>query len=119
MTLDRLQRRYGWTDEQILRLPYARFRQLARVAAEQEAKEQRRFLQALAVQAYLVNPPVEGDQPWTLKRYLRELGLYDPEPPMTEEQRRRAVQRSLEIAERARQALAAGLYRRVEPEEVS
>ena len=119
MTIDRLQHRYGWTDEQILRLPYARFRQLAQVAAEQEAKEQRRLMQTLAVHAYLVNPPMDGDRPWPLRRYLRELGLDDPEPPMTEDERRKAVERAIAIAERARQAMAAGLYRRVTPEEVS
>lgn len=39
VNIDRIQRRYGYNDEYILEIPFARFKEISKLAAELEAEE--------------------------------------------------------------------------------
>ncbi|MED4914297.1 hypothetical protein [Parageobacillus thermoglucosidasius] len=79
--IDRIQRRYGWTDEYVTRvLPYARLRQLMEDTArweQEEIRERYRQQAFISWQSYnLLSSMFNKDaEPLTFGEYLNLLGL--------------------------------------------
>lgn len=98
-----IQSRYGWTDDQVLSLPYARFREILDIVIKAREREQRdRMVEAAFVgwQGYLGWPKGKGKQPMTFQKWLSSMGLVDRQKAPSAVERERTIQRARETAER-------------------
>ncbi len=90
--IDRIQRRYGWTDEYVTKvLPYARLRQLMEDTArweQEEIRERYRQQAFISWQSYnLLSSMFNKDaEPLTFGEYLNLLGLGDKAADHSEEE---------------------------------
>jgi len=72
-TIELIQSRYGWSDEYILSLPYARFIQIAMLIAEAKTRESKERMVDAAFIAWLLNP--KGHKKF--KDYLKSIKMLD------------------------------------------
>lgn len=70
-----IQARYGWTDQQILDLPYARLMELAEVTSRKLVEEQRQRHRELAFLGWQFHASQPGVKPMRLGEWLEMLGL--------------------------------------------
>jgi hypothetical protein len=101
-----LQARYGWTDADILAMPFLRFQQASRIAAEQTLNEHRRQMEAnafLGWQQYLCNPFRDG-KPMEFAEYRESLGLgrEDGKQSLPDVDAKTAIARAEKILAKAR-----------------
>lgn len=77
---DLIQHRYGFTDEQILKLPYARFMDVVQIATKVRQEEVKQGYKEAAFQAYLQGggQTEEGQEPLSFQQYLVKIGLEEP-----------------------------------------
>lgn len=98
--VDLIQSRYGWTDQEVLDLPYARFREILEVVVDAVGQEKRdRMVEAAFIgwQGYLGWPKAKGRQPMQFRRWLSQMGLEDkPEPP-SEAERTRTILKARDV----------------------
>lgn len=93
---DRIQRRYGWTDDVILNLPFARLLQINRIIAKSELEEfKERYFLALR-QCF----PWEAKENETFKDYLKRVGYFDKDDVEDKFDLESEKERALKIAER-------------------
>lgn len=78
-------------------IPYTRFLQLARVAAQERAREQRDELRCAALigyQYYLCQPLEKGKRHKTFAQWQKMIGLVDAEPQLSDEQKEQIRQQA-------------------------
>lgn len=98
--IDLVQARYGLTDEQVFKIPYARLLQKAKLAAQAE----RRRWELVA----RITFPWEAKEHETFVEYLRRLGLMPKPKPLTREELEEEKRRALQIAEEITAMFQAG-----------
>jgi hypothetical protein len=77
-SLDLISERYGWTEEEISKLPYARFAQILRIVAEAKRDEWRdswRKPAFLGWLNYLLVPTSKGSHKLGLEKWYTSFGL--------------------------------------------
>ncbi len=100
-----MQARYGWTDEYVVGMPYARFVQVSRVlteALQEEQDEQYKLAAYIGWQDYYTQMMVWGKrgQPVkSFKQWLIDQGLHEPERRLTEEEEREIERYALSAGE--------------------
>lgn len=93
---DRIQKRYGWTDDVILNIPIARLMQINRVIAKNEQEEfKERYLFVLR-QCF----PWEAKENETFNDYLKRCGYFSNEQNGEHIDVESEKERALKIAER-------------------
>ncbi|GEM88185.1 hypothetical protein [Meiothermus granaticius] len=101
-----IQARYGWTDAEILALPYSRFAQLARVVMEAKAREVRLADRRAAFIGWQIAGALGASS--SFGEYLEALGLAgDPieaDVEMSPEEIQAEKERAFENARRALEA---------------
>jgi hypothetical protein len=77
-----IQARYGWTDDEVLSRPYARFVQIMEAMSKNMAQEAK----SRAIDgAWIAWQTGRFEVPLTFKDYLEKMGLADPPEVMTAE----------------------------------
>lgn len=95
---------YGWHDEYILQMPYARLVQIARTIGEAKADEVRDEYQRAAYigwQNYLTQMMVWGGKkkPKDFKQWLVSMKLAAPDKPLTPEEEQQIQEQAIQDAE--------------------
>lgn len=60
VAIDRISRRYGYTDEHVLSIPYARFKELSQLTAELEQEEVKMQFKQHSLVAWKVTETIKG-----------------------------------------------------------
>lgn len=93
--IDAIQARYGWRDEEVLALPYARFIEVLDVIREargQEQEEQMQMGSFIAWQIYASTPRPKGSKgPIGFRSWLQKLHLLPANKTSTEQARAQAI----------------------------
>jgi hypothetical protein len=69
-----IQARYGWTDDEVLEIPFERFQQLLRVASRALAKQKKDAFEYAAFTGW--HTIASKELPW--QKYRKDLGLDKP-----------------------------------------
>ena len=104
---DSIQSRYGWTDDYILSLPYARFIEIAEISGKEIQKEKRERMEEVLLvgyQFYLTQPRIneKKKQKISWKKWKESFGLKDE--ALNEEERQAEIRRAYESAEAVKKA---------------
>ena len=99
--VDAIQHRYGWTDEEVCRLPYARFRRIGRLIARSNREEARERLRDGAWIAFQMGAGGE----MTFGEYLDKMGLGERKPEPKPVTAKDAIAKAEAILEKARERI--------------
>lgn len=104
--VDVIQHRYGWTDEEILRLPYGRLVEISEVASQEIGKEKRGRMEEVALlgyQFYISQPRINRkSKPISWQKWKDNMGLKDE--PLSASQIEQELRKSRENEEKVRKA---------------
>jgi hypothetical protein len=99
--VDAIQHRYGWTDDEVGRLSFRRFRRICRIIAEREREEARERYRDGAWIAFQMG--AGGDV--TFGDYLSRMGLSEQEPVQDHTTAQEAIAKAEAILQRARERI--------------
>ncbi len=97
-----VQHRYGYTDEYVLSLPYARFMDMVETISKIKAEELREEYRQAAFASYLSGAGKTDDESLTFAQYLKRIGLAkedteDASPPAEEVTKEEALAKAQNI----------------------